>query len=210
MTTEGGPLHDVTVVDITSTLSGPYCSLLLAQLGVSVVKVEPPQGDVIRAAGDIRRSGLGPTFLTVTRGKQSIVLDLKSTPGRDAPDKLIDRSDVFLHNMRPDAMLQLGIDPATVLAWNPTIVYCHIVGYVSSGPYRDKPAYDDVVQGVTGVAAVQGGPGEPACVRTQIADKTTGLMALGVIRAALHERSVSGQGQAVECPSAAREDRASA
>ena len=108
----------MTVVDITSTLSGPYCSSLLAQLGVSVVKVEPPQGDVIRAAGDIRRSGLGPTFLTVTRGKQSIVLDLKSTPGRDAPDKLIDRSDVFLHNMRPDAMLQLGIDPVTVLARN--------------------------------------------------------------------------------------------
>lgn len=200
MASPGGPLHDVTVVDVTSTLLGPYCSLLLAQLGARVIKVEPPSGDILRYAGDDRGTGLGPTFLNANRGKQSVVLDLKTVDGRGALDLLVDSADVFLHNMRPDAVARLRIDAASVLARNPRVVHCHAVGYGSAGPYRDKPAYDDVVQGVSGVAAVQGGAGDPVYVRTQIADKTVGLMALAAILAGLHERSVSGRGQAVEVP----------
>jgi crotonobetainyl-CoA:carnitine CoA-transferase CaiB-like acyl-CoA transferase len=195
-----GPLNDVTVIDLTSTFLGPYCSMLLAQLGARVVKVEPPEGDIIRYVADERHTGLGPAFLNFNRGKESVVLDLTTAAGRDALDLLIDEADVFLHNMRPGAMSRLRIDPDTVLARNPRVVHCHAVGYGSGGPYRDEPAYDDVVQGVSGLAAVQGGSGDPEYVRTQMVDKTVGVMALAAILAALHERSVSGRGQAVEVP----------
>ena len=200
MTSPRGPLADLTVLDLTSTFLGPYCAVLLAQLGARVIKVEPPEGDIIRYVADERHSGLGPAFLNFNRGKESVVLDLVSEAGRAALDLLIDGADVVLHNMRPGAMRKLRIDPGTVLARNPRVVYCHAVGYGSGGPYRDEPAYDDVVQGVSGLAAVQGGGGEPEYVRTQVVDKTVGVMALAAILAALHERSVSGQGQAVEVP----------
>ena len=200
MTSPRGPLADLTVLDLTSTFLGPYCAVLLAQMGARVIKVEPPEGDIIRYVADERHSGLGPAFLNFNRGKESVVLDLVSEAGRAALDLLIDTADVVLHNMRPGAMRKLRIDPETVLARNPRVVYCHAVGYGSGGPYRDEPAYDDVVQGVSGLAAVQGGSGEPAYVRTQVVDKTVGVMALAAILAALHERSVSGQGQAVEVP----------
>lgn len=200
MTPLRGPLADLTVLDLTSTFLGPYCAVLLAQMGARVIKIEPPEGDIIRYVADERHSGLGPAFLNFNRGKESVVLDLVSDAGRAALDLLIDTADVVLHNMRPGAMRKLRIDPDTVLARNPRVVYCHAVGYGSEGPYRDEPAYDDVVQGVSGLAAVQGGSGEPAYVRTQVVDKTVGVMALAAILAALHERSVSGQGQAVEVP----------
>ena len=200
MTSPRGPLAGLTVLDLTSTFLGPYCAVLLAQMGARVIKVEPPEGDIIRYVADERHSGLGPAFLNFNRGKESVVLDLVSEAGRAALDLLIDGADIFLHNMRPGAMRKLRIDPDTVLARNPRIVHCHAVGYGSGGPYRDEPAYDDVVQGVSGLAAVQGGSGEPAYVRTQVVDKTVGVMALAAILAALHERSVSGQGQAVEVP----------
>ena len=200
MTAPRGPLADLTVVELTSTFLGPYCAVLLAQLGARVVKVEPPEGDIIRYVADERSTGLGSAFLNFNRGKESVVLDLATPEGRGTLDLLIDSADVFLHNMRPAAMRKLGIDPATVLARNPRVVYCHAVGYGSGGPYRDEPAYDDVVQGVSGLAAVQGGSGEPQYVRTQVVDKTVGVMALAAILAALHERSVSGRGQAVEVP----------
>ncbi len=195
-----GPLADLTVLDLTSTFLGPYCALLLAQMGARVIKVEPPEGDIIRYVADERHTGLGPTFLNFNRGKESVVLDLVAPAGREALDLLIDDADVFLHNMRPGAMTKLRIDPATVLARNPRVVYCHAVGYGSGGGYRHEPAYDDVVQGVSGLAAVQGGSGEPEYVRTQVVDKTVGVMALAAILAAVHERSVSGCGQAVEVP----------
>jgi crotonobetainyl-CoA:carnitine CoA-transferase CaiB-like acyl-CoA transferase len=195
-----GPLADLTVLDLTSTFLGPYCAELLAQMGARVIKVEPPEGDIIRYVADERHSGLGPAFLTFNRGKESVVLDLTTTAGRAALDLLVDGADVFLHNMRPAAMRKLRIDPATVCARNPRLVYCHAVGYGSAGPYRDEPAYDDVVQGVSGVAAVQGGTAEPQYVRTQVVDKTVGVMALAAILAAVHERDVSGEGQAVEVP----------
>ena len=195
-----GPLAGLTVLELTSTFLGPYCAVLMAQMGARVVKVEPPAGDIIRGVGDENGSGLGPAFLNFNRGKESVVLDLTTPAGREALDLLVDEADVVLHNMRPRAAARLGIDAGTVLARNPRVVHCAAVGYGSAGPYRDEPAYDDVVQGVSGLAAVQGGTGEPQYVRTQVVDKTVGVMALAAILAALHERSVSGRGQAVEVP----------
>jgi crotonobetainyl-CoA:carnitine CoA-transferase CaiB-like acyl-CoA transferase len=200
VTSPRGPLDGLTVVDLSSTFMGPYCSLLLAQLGARVIKVEPPEGDIIRYVGDERHVGLGPAFLNFNRGKESVVLDLATPAGRDALDGLIDGADVFLHNMRPAAMTRLRIDADTVLVRNPRVVYCHAVGYGSRGPYRDEPAYDDVIQAVSGLAALQGGSAEPQYVRTTMVDKTVGVMALAAILAALHERSFSGLGQAVEVP----------
>jgi crotonobetainyl-CoA:carnitine CoA-transferase CaiB-like acyl-CoA transferase len=167
-----GPLDGVIVADLTTTFMGPYCSLLLAQLGARVIKVEPPGGDITRTIGDVRDSRMGPIFLNVNRGKQSVVLDVKTDAGRRALDRLIDRCDVFMHNVRPRAMERLGLAGERVLARNPRVVYCHTLGFGTAGPYRDRPAYDDVVQGVSGLAAVQGGHGEPAYVRTAVADKT--------------------------------------
>lgn len=200
MTEPRGPLEGILVVDLSTTFMGPYCSLLLGQLGARVIKVESPGGDIARFIGDRRGGGLGPIFMNGNRGKESVVLDLKSDEGRGALDALIDRADVFMHNLRPAAMERLSLDGETVLARNPRVVFCHTLGFGSSGPYRDRAAYDDVVQAVSGLAAVQGGEGEPAYVRTAIADKTVGLMAMGAILAALYERERSGRGQAVQVP----------
>lgn len=196
----GGPLEGLLVVDASSTLMGPYASLVLAQLGARVIKVEPPEGDIVRPIGDHRGLGMGPTFLNLNRGKESVVLDLKEPEGRATLDRLLGWADVFLHNMRPAAASRLGLDAESVLAVNPRIIHCHTVGFGSQGPYRDKPAYDDVVQAISGVAAVQGTADSPSYVRTPMADKTTGLMAAVTILAALQSRHATGLGQAVEVP----------
>lgn len=200
MTVQHGPLDGVLVVDLSTTFMGPYCSLLLGQLGARVIKVESPTGDIARFIGDRRGSGLGPIFMNGNRGKESVVLDLKTDEGREALDGLIERADVFMHNLRPLAMERLRLDGDSVLARNPRVVFCHTLGFGSAGPYRDRAAYDDVVQAVSGLTAVQGAEGEPEYVRTAVADKTVGLMAMGAILAALYEREHSGHGQAVEVP----------
>jgi crotonobetainyl-CoA:carnitine CoA-transferase CaiB-like acyl-CoA transferase len=200
VTESRGPLDGLLVVDLSTTFMGPYCSLLLGQLGARVVKVESPGGDIARYIGDRRGTGLGPIFMNGNRGKESVVLDLKDAGDREVLDGLIGRADVFMHNLRPQAMERLELDATTVLERNPRVVYCHTLGFGSAGPYRDRAAYDDVVQAVSGVAAVQGGDGDPQYVRTAVADKTVGLMAMGAILAALYEREGSGRGQAVEIP----------
>lgn len=200
MTDTNGPLHGVTVLDMSSTLMGPYCTLLLAQLGARVVKIESPQGDIVRFIGDASDKGLGPPFLNVNRGKESVILDLKTPDGKAALERLISEVDVLVHNMRPAAVERLGFHSDRVLELNPKIIYCHVVGYGSRGPYRDKPAYDDVVQAASAVASVQGGESGPSYVRTPIADKAVAIMAMGAVCAALYERSNSGRGQAIEVP----------
>jgi crotonobetainyl-CoA:carnitine CoA-transferase CaiB-like acyl-CoA transferase len=197
---EVGPLAGISVVDLTTTVMGPYCTLLLAQMGADVIKVEPPGGDLTRWTGDRHGDGMSPLFLNVNRGKRSIVVDLKDGAGYEVLMRLAARADVFVHNMRPGATARLGLSYAAVTAANPGCVYCELHGFGAGGPYQDKPAYDDVIQAVSGLAAIQGGDGTPAYVRSLIADKTAGLTALSAILAALYERGRTGTGQAIEVP----------
>jgi crotonobetainyl-CoA:carnitine CoA-transferase CaiB-like acyl-CoA transferase len=194
------PLDGITVVDASTTFVGPYASLLMGQLGARVIKVEAFEGDIARYVNDHLGIGLGSIFLNANRGKESVVLNLKKSAGRNALDRLVKNCDVFIHNMRPQAMNRLRIDGDTLLAVNPRLIYCHAVGFGGTGPYRDRPAYDDVIQGMTGLAALQTADGEPGYVRTVIADKNAGLMVAIAILAAINERHHSGIGQAIEVP----------
>lgn len=194
------PLDGIVVVDTSSTFVGPYASLLLAQLGARVIKVESPDGDIARYVNDHLGLGLGSIFLNANRGKESVTLNLKSPAGRKALDGLVDMCDIFIHNMRPEAMNRLHIDSETLMSRNPRLIYCHAVGFGGSGPYSERPAYDDVIQGMTGLAALQSANGSADYVRTVIADKNVGLMLAIAALAALNERHHSGKGQAVEVP----------
>ncbi|MQA14878.1 MAG: CoA transferase [Pseudonocardiaceae bacterium] len=195
-----GPLAGVKVVDLTTTFMGPYCTLMMARMGADVLKVEAPGGDILRYVGDGRNPAMGPIFLNSNHGKRSIALDLKRGEGREVLLRLVAGSDVFVTNMRPDALWRLGLGYADIDTANPRCVYCTLPGFGSRGPYRDYAAYDDVIQAVSGIAAVQGGSDAPSYVRTPIADKTVGLMGMGTILAALYQREQTGRGQAVEVP----------
>lgn len=191
-------LDGIRVVDLTTTFMGPYCTMLLARMGADVVKVEAPGGDVVRHIGRGRNPGMGPVFLAANHGKRSIGLDLKDPAGLAALKELVAGADVFVTNLRPAAVSTLGVGPAELTA--PGLVYCALPGFGGDGPYRDRAAYDDVVQAACGLAAVQGGDGEPEYVRSVVADKTVALMAVGAICAALVSRERTGVGRVVEVP----------
>jgi crotonobetainyl-CoA:carnitine CoA-transferase CaiB-like acyl-CoA transferase len=195
-----GPLAGLRVIDLSTVFMGPYCTLLLARMGADVVKVEAPGGDIVRQLGPQRNAGMGSIFVNSNHGKRSIVVDLKHPQGRDVLDRLIAGADVFVTNMRPQAVTALGIGAEELRAVNPGLVYCSLVGFGKDGPYRDLAAYDDVIQAVSGLAVVQGEPGPPGYVRSPIADKIVGLMGVSGILAALRAREGSGVGQVVEVP----------
>ena len=199
-----GPLAGVRVLDLTTVLVGPYCTQILAEMGAEVLKVEAPEGDVVRLIGPARRPGMGCMFLTVNRGKRSIALDLKRPEGRAALLRLARRADVLVTNIRPRAMARLGLDHDAVRSANARIVYASVLGYGQDGPYAAQPAYDDLMQGATGIASLNGrGEGdvaEPRYVPLAMADRITGLAAVGAINAALLHRERTGEGQRVEVP----------
>ncbi len=143
------PLDGVRVVDLTTVVSGPYGTLLLSDFGADVVKVESPGGDVARDLGPRAHDGMAAVFLACNRGKRSVVLDLQTEDGRARLAELVAGSDVLVHNMRRDAAVRCGADPDTLLAVNPALVHCAIVGFGADGPYADLPAYDDTVQAVS-------------------------------------------------------------
>jgi crotonobetainyl-CoA:carnitine CoA-transferase CaiB-like acyl-CoA transferase len=197
---DGASLDGLKVVDLTTTFMGPYCTTLLAQLGAEVLKVESPEGDVARRAGDQRKSQMSPVFLNANRGKRSIALDLKDERARDVLLRIIAQSDVLVHNMRPDAAERLGLSYKDVCEINSRLLYCALCGFGSDGPYRDKAAYDDVIQAASGLAALQAGDSEPTYVRSTVVDKIVALFGLSAILASLHERDRSGIGQYIEVP----------
>jgi crotonobetainyl-CoA:carnitine CoA-transferase CaiB-like acyl-CoA transferase len=178
----------------------PYATLLLAQLGAEVIKVELPDGDIARQIGDTAGTGLGPYFINANRGKLSITLDLRKEADYETFTRLIERTDVFVHNRRPNAASRLRIEYGTLQAVNRRLIHASAAGYSSDGPYANRAAYDDVIQAASGLASVQSAGGEPSYVRSVVADKTTGLMLFGAVLAALFERERSGEGQAVEVP----------
>jgi crotonobetainyl-CoA:carnitine CoA-transferase CaiB-like acyl-CoA transferase len=197
----GPALAGLRVVDLSSTFMGPYCTLLLAQWGADVIKVEPPAGDVVRYIGDHRGTGMGPVFLNTNRGKRSVVLDLTADGDREALDRLIESCDVLVHSMRPRAATRAGLTAETVLARNPRCVLLAFRGFGADGPAENDPAYDDVIQARSGLAALQGaGCGEPAYVRSAIADKVVGVFGAAALLAALHERDSTGSGRAIDVP----------
>lgn len=196
-----GPLEDIRVLDLSATFMGPFCTLLMAEMGAEVWKVEPPQGDIARGLGPRKNSGMGSVFLSGNRGKQSIVIDLKNPLGREVVHRLVGKCDVFLHTMRSRTARRLGIDYEAIRRTNPRIIYCEGFGYGQQGPYRDRPAYDDVIQAVAGFASLQrGGSGEPTYVAQAMVDKTMGVFLMSGIVAALLDRERNGQGQSVSVP----------
>jgi crotonobetainyl-CoA:carnitine CoA-transferase CaiB-like acyl-CoA transferase len=199
----GLPLDGVRVVDLTTVVSGPYGTLLLADFGADVVKVESPAGDVARDLGPRAHEGMGAVYLACNRGKRSVVLDLRTDDGRRRLAELVAASDVVVHNMRRDAAVRCGADPDTLRTANPGLVHCAIVGFGPNGPYADLPAYDDTVQGVAGIAGAQSWMhGEPAYTAQAVADKVAGMAAAFAIAAALRKREVDGAGAVIEIPMA--------
>lgn len=177
-TTDEPALAGLRVIDLSTKFMGPYCSRLLSDLGADVIKVEAPGGDIVRHVGAARNPGMGAIFLTANHGKRSVALDLKNAEGRAALLRIVAGADVFLHNFRPAAIERLGLGADVIRNANPQIIYCALVGYGGSGPYRNQAAYDDVIQAASGLASVQGGDHEPGYVRAPIADKTVALAAV--------------------------------
>lgn len=197
-----GPLAGFRILDLSSVLMGPYATQLLGDLGADVVKVEAPEGDIMRRVGPGRSPGMGGMFITGNRSKRSIVLDLKRTAGRDALLRLAGHADVLVTNIRPAAMERLDLGYEAVAAASPAIVYVSLFGYGQDGPYAARPAYDDLIQGATGLpalAAVAAGA-EPRYAPLTLADRVVGLHASTAILSALLHRSRTGVGQRVDVP----------
>jgi crotonobetainyl-CoA:carnitine CoA-transferase CaiB-like acyl-CoA transferase len=198
----GGPLAGVRIVDLTTVVMGPFATQLLADLGADVVKVEPPEGDVLRHIAPMKHPGMGHIFLHHNRNKRSIVLDLKKPAGREALLRLAAGADVLAYNVRPRAMARLRLTYEDVRAVNPGIVYVGAYGYGEAGPYAGEPAYDDLIQGRTALPHLfhESGADRPRYVPTAISDRITGLAMVNAVTAALYCRARTGKGQAVEVP----------
>ena len=195
------PLNGVRVLDLSTVVLGPYASQLLADYGADVIKVETPEGDSTRRTGPSTEAGMGAIFLGVNRGKRGIVLDLKTAAGRDALGKLIDTADVLMHSIRPQKLKAIGLDPDEVRARNPRLVYAGLHGFVEDGPYGGMPAYDDIIQGLSGGAELMElQTGTPQYFPTIAADKTSALFAAHAILAGLFQRERTGKGCFVEIP----------
>lgn len=193
-----GPLAGMLILDMTRALSGPYCSMLLQELGARVIKVEPPGGDESRVPGPFV-DGMSAYFSSINRGKESIVLDLKNAADREVFESMMDRADVLLENYRPDVMERLGYTWEAIHARNPRLVYAAISGFGHYGPHRLRPAYDMVVQAMGGLMSITGYPGQPpARVGVSIGDIAAGLFTAGGINAALLERERTGEGGKVD------------
>ncbi|MEM9682558.1 MAG: CoA transferase [Pseudomonadota bacterium] len=196
-----GPFTGLRVVDLTTVFVGPLASQLLGDMGADIIKVEAPGGDATRTTGPSVNPDMSSNFMQVNRNKRSISLDLKSDGGADAMRRLIATADVFLHNMRPEPLSRLKFDYEHVRKIKPDIVYCNVWGFGRRGRYAGKAAYDDVIQGASGMVALEAFGGKPVrYIPSLIADKTTGLFAAYAIAAALFHRLASGEGQEVEVP----------
>jgi crotonobetainyl-CoA:carnitine CoA-transferase CaiB-like acyl-CoA transferase len=197
-----GPLSGIRILDLTSVILGPYATQILADFGADVIKVESPSGDIMRHVGPMRNKAMGHIYLNLNRNKRSIALDLKQEAARDALRKLATTADVFVTNVRPAAMARLGLGYDDIRAANPRIIYASATGFGAGGRYAGKPAYDDLIQGLSGIAAIapDAWGGEPRYMPLAIADRTTGLYLANAISAALFHRERSGEGQAIEIP----------
>lgn len=196
-----GPLAGIRVIDLTTVVMGPSATQILGDLGADVIKVESEGGDSVRWIGPNRSDGMGPLYLQANRNKRSIVLDLKDAEDRDALLALAADADVFVSNVRPQAMGRLGLGYDALKAVNPEIVYCLAVGYGSDGPNSGQAVYDDLTQAGSGIAGLFGAiDGAPRYAPVNICDRVVGLYLAIAIISALHHRAVTGKGQEIEVP----------
>ena len=197
-----GPLHGVRVLDLTTVVMGPYATQILGDFGADVIKLEPPEGDVIRNAWPFRNPGMGTIFLNTNRNKRSIVLDLKKDDAREACLALAAKSDVLVYNIRPQAMGRLKLSYEEVKKKNPRIIYVGCFGFSQRGPYAAKAAYDDMIQGASGIPWLlkKQGAVEPRYAPMIVADRSVGQQVASAVSAALYHREKTGEGQRVDVP----------
>lgn len=197
-----GALTGLKVVDLTNTLMGPFATQILGDMGADVVKVEPPEGDPVRGLGPTRNPGMGAIFLQTNRGKRSIVLDLKTDEGRTALLRITAGAQVLVYNMRPQVMERLRLSYADVATVAPTIIYAGLFGFGQDGPYAARPAYDDLIQGMTGLPslAMTSGSAAPRYVPLAMADRVVGLYGVSAMLSALWHRERTGEGQRLDIP----------
>ena len=195
-----GLLAGICVLDLTSVVAGPLATQMLGDMGADVIKIEAPEGDAPRHTGPSRSPNMAALYMGLNRSKRSLVLDLKQPAAAGALWRLIDGADVFVHSMRPQKVEKLGFDHQTVCAKNPRLVYAALHGYRDGGPYSGLPAYDDVIQGQSGIAALMSVGGEPRYAPTILADKISALAISNAVTTALFARERTGSGQFVEIP----------
>ena len=198
----GGPLQDVRVIDLTSVVIGPICTRTLADQGADVIKVEPPEGDLLRnLAKGSRNPGMSGKFLNFNRNKRSICLDLKKPAGAEAVRRLTSNADVFVSNIRPAALERAGLNWKNLSILNPQLIYCGIVAFGQGGRYYNQPAYDPIVQSLSGIAGTfERAHGQPLFVPMVMTDHVSGLIAAQCIGFALYRREKTGVGECIEVP----------
>jgi formyl-CoA transferase len=194
------PLSDITVLDLSRVLAGPYCTMMLEALGAEVIKVERPgSGDETRQWGPPDAGGESAYYLCVNRNKRSLTVNLKAPEGQKMTRRLADQSDVLIENYRVGTIQKMGLGYEDLKKKNPGLIYCSITGFGQNGPYKDKPGYDFMIQGMGGVMSFTGEPdGPPMKVGVAIVDITAGLFACSSILAALRHREKTGKGQYID------------
>jgi len=197
-----GPLHGVRVLDLSTVVMGPFGTQILGDFGAEVIKIEPPDGDVIRYAWPFRNPGMGSIFLNTNRNKRSVVLDLKKPAARDACLAIAKTCDVLVYNIRPQAMARLGLSYEDVKKANPRIIYVGCFGYSQRGPNAAKAAYDDMIQGAAGIPWLlhKQGASEPRYAPMIVADRSVGQQVASAVSAALYYREKTGKGQRIDVP----------
>lgn len=197
-----GPLDGLRILDLTSVLMGPYATSILGDMGADVIKLESPQGDMTRHVGPSRSGAMGGMFMHANRSKRSIVVDLKSRDGLQVALRLAEKSDILIYNVRPQAMARLGLGYDDVAAVNPGIIYVGAFGFGQDGPYAARPAYDDLIQGISTVPHLlaETGDGTPRYVSVNIADRIVGLHVVNAVLAAVRHRDKTGRGQKIDVP----------
>ena len=199
--TGSGPLAGIRIIDLSTVIMGPYASHILADLGADVIKVETPEGDPYRHYKPQRSHAMNGAVLNLHRNKRSVLLNILEPEGQQALDALVRTADVFMHNLRPRVIAKLGYDYPRVRALRPQVVYCGAYGFGAAGPYRDKPAYDDMIQAGSGIAALYDEiHGAPQYVPSVIYDKLSGQAIAYAILAGVVKASRSGEGSEIEVP----------
>lgn len=196
------PLKDIKILDLTSVVVGPVATWRLGQYGAEIIKVEHPTGDLMRGLGGMSPTGQhSGAYLHLNRGKKNICLDLKKEDGKEIIQKLVERCDVIVANMRPDALERLGLDATAIRSKYPEKIYCLITGYGTEGPYSGLPTYDSVLQGASGIAGLtMARDGKPAYVPMLICDHVVGEITAGAVMAALMQLQKTGIGASIEIP----------